>query len=111
MSSQQGTIDFLMEQTASAGTMRFHKMFGEYALYCDDKVVAFVCDDQLFVKPTVAGRAYIGKPEEKPAYPGSKNYFFISGERWDDSEWLTQLIVQTAGELPVPKPKKRRSKI
>jgi len=25
-------------------------MFGEYALYCGDKVVALVCDDQLFVK-------------------------------------------------------------
>lgn len=28
------------------------KMFGEYALYLDGMVVALVCDDKLFLKPT-----------------------------------------------------------
>lgn len=96
MSTQQTTIDFLLEQTAHAGTMTARKMFGEYALYCDRKVVAFVCDDQLYVKPTEEGRAFIGDVEEKPAYPGSKPYFWISGERWDDDEWLTHLVRITA---------------
>lgn len=91
---------------SGAGTITARPMFGEYALYCDGKVVAFVCDDELFVKPTDAGRTYLGEVEEKPAYPGSKMYFYISGERWDDSDWLSELIKTTAAVLPEPKPKK-----
>jgi hypothetical protein len=29
---------------------------GEYAIYCNGKVVALVCDNQLFVKPTEAAQ-------------------------------------------------------
>jgi len=107
MASKQTTIDFLTEQMRSGGEIRSRKMFGEYTLYCDDKVVAFVCDDKLFVKPTEAGREFIGKVEEAPAYPGSKMYFWINEEYWDDADWLSDLISATAAELPLPKPKKK----
>ncbi len=52
MASSQGTVDFIVEQMASAGTVSARKMFGEYGIYCDGKMVALVCDDRLFVKPT-----------------------------------------------------------
>ncbi len=78
-------------------------MFGEYCIYCDQKVVALVCDEELFVKMTLAGKEYLGRCEEKPPYPGAKPWFFISGDYWDDSEWLSQLIKISAAELPIPK--------
>ncbi|MBI3342050.1 TfoX/Sxy family protein [Candidatus Curtissbacteria bacterium] len=106
MATKQSTIDFLVDQIAGAGEINSRKMFGEYALYCDTKVVAFVCDDQLFVKPTAKGRALIENLEEKPPYPGAKLYFWISGDLWEDSEWLTSLIRETASDLPLPKKKK-----
>lgn len=106
MATDQSTIDFLSEQIAGAGRITSRKMFGEYALYCDTKVVAFVCDDQLFVKPTEAGKKYLGTPELKPAYPGSKMYYWIDTEHWDDEEWMSELIKITADALPLPKPRK-----
>jgi TfoX/Sxy family transcriptional regulator of competence genes len=105
MSSQQKTVDFLVEQMAEAGHITTRKMFGEYAIYCDTKVVAFVCDDELFIKPTDVGRQFIDEVVEKPAYPGSKMYFWISGDLWDDADWLSQLIKKTAAVLPLPKRK------
>ncbi len=110
MSSKQSTVDFLLEQMAQAGAISSKKMFGEYALYCNQKVVAFVCDDQLFVKPTNAGRTLLGKCLEAPPYPGAKLYFLISGDLWEESDWLAQLIRVTADELPLPKPKVKRPK-
>lgn len=107
MSTKQSTIDYLTEQIEKAGIIRSRKMFGEYALYCNEKVIAFVCDDQLFVKPTAAGKKYLGKPIEAPAYPGSKMYYIIDGDLWEDSEWLSELVRVTAEELPTPKPKKK----
>ncbi len=40
-------------------------MFGEYALYCDQRVVALICDDQVFVKITDPGKAYVGERYEE----------------------------------------------
>lgn len=106
MGTRAETMDFLVDQLSALPTIRTRKMFGEYCLYLDDKPVAFVCDDELFVKPTDEGRAYIGTPDEAPFYPGSSLYFRVSGDRWEDREWLTELIDLTAAALPEPKPKK-----
>lgn len=109
MATQQKTADYILEQTAGAGDVSVRKMFGEYALYCDGKVAALICDDQLFIKPTKSGKAYIGHPVEAPPYHGAKPSFLISGDRWDDADWLAELIRLTAAELPTPKPKKPKS--
>lgn len=108
MASKQSTIDYLLGQINQAGTVHAKKMFGEYAIYCDEKVVALVCDDQLFLKPTDAGKAYLKSHLEGCPYPGAKPYLLISGDQWEDEEWLTQLLKITATELPIPKKKQKR---
>ena len=92
MATKQATVDFIVEQMAGDGQIRSRKMFGEYAIYCNDKVVALVCDDKLFVKPTQAGRTFIETVEEGEPYPGAKPYFHISGDQWEDRQWLAELI-------------------
>lgn len=109
MATKQQTVDYLVEQMAAAGEVSGRKMFGEYALYCDGKMVASVCDDRLFVKPTAAGRALLGEPYEAPPYPGAKPHFEILGDRWDEADWLSAVIRATAEELPAPVPKKKRA--
>ncbi|WP_028974812.1 TfoX/Sxy family protein [Spirochaeta cellobiosiphila] len=108
MASDIDYMSYIAEQVKEAGQITYRKMFGEYALYCDRKVVALVCDNQLFVKPTNAGRQFIGEPQEHPAYKGAKPSFLIE-DRIDDKEWLTELIYLTAKELPLPKPKKKKT--
>ena len=105
MATDQEFMEFLADQMAGAGDVSYRKMFGEYAVYCGGKVVALVCDNQLFVKPTAAGRAYVGTPVEAPAYPGAKNSFLIE-DAFEDREWISELIRITAKDLPAPKPKK-----
>lgn len=100
-------MEFLADQMAGAGEISHRKMFGEYAVYCGGKVVALVCDNQLFVKPTAAGRAFIGAPVEAPAYPGAKHSFLIE-DAFEDREWISELIRITARDLPAPKPKKSK---
>lgn len=108
MSSQQKTVDYIIEQAAGAGTVTAKKMFGEYGMYCDGKIIALICDDQLFIKPTAAGRAYLGEVTDGEPFPGAKPYFLIEGDRWDDADWLADLVKTTADDLPLPKPKKAR---
>jgi DNA transformation protein and related proteins len=105
MASRQSTVDFIVEQMASAGSISAKKMFGEYAIYCAGKLVALVCDDQLFVKPTAAGREFVGQCVEAPPYPSAKPSLLISGDRIEDADWLSKLISMSASELPQPKKK------
>jgi TfoX/Sxy family transcriptional regulator of competence genes len=110
MSSNQNTVDFIVGQMLGAGDVSYKKMFGEYGLYCGGKMVASVCDDKLFVKPTVRGRAYIGDVVEASPYPGAKPSFLISAEKCEDGTWLSELIKITTEELPMPVKKKKAIK-
>lgn len=84
-------------------------MFGEYGIYCAGKMVALICDDQLFVKSTEGGKQLGGDALLGSPYPGAKPCFLILAERWNDSDWLTELIKTTAMELPLPKKKVKRT--
>ncbi len=114
MATQQSTIDYIIDQVASAGTITSRKMFGEYALYCDGKVVALVCDDTLFVKITPAGRDFVGSHyKEGFAYEGARPSMEITEEQIEDRQWLSELIRITAENVPAPKAKvkvKRKTK-
>lgn len=105
MGSKQSTVDFIIDQISSIGAVSAKKMFGEYGIYCGEKMVGLVCDDQLFIKPTPEGRNLLGECDEAPPYPGAKPCLVIPGELWDDQEALSRLVAVTAAQLPVPKQK------
>lgn len=107
MASDPEFVEYVCDQITNAGTISFRKMFGDYAIYCNGKVIALVCDNQLFIKPTTGGRALIGSAVEAPPYPGAKPYFLIE-DRLDDREWVSDLVRATEAEIPVPKPKARK---
>ncbi len=114
MATSERTIDFLLDQLGSVPGMRARKMFGEYALYCGEKVVALVCDDQLFVKLTAPGKALVGdRYAEGFPYPGAKAALLVGAGDLEDHERLAELIRVTAAALPAPRPKaktKRKAK-
>jgi TfoX/Sxy family transcriptional regulator of competence genes len=109
MASDLNFVKFVADQIDASCDISYRKMFGEYALYSRKKVVALICGDQLFVKPTKAGKSFIGEVVESPPYPGAKLAFLIQ-DKIEDKEWLTQLITLTEKELPSPKPKPKRKK-
>ena len=106
MATQQRTVDYLLEQATGAGTVSAKPMFGEYGIYVDRKMIGSVCDDRLYVKPTESGRAHADPASDAPPYPSAKPNLLIEANRWDDAEWLSELLRVTAAELPTPKARK-----
>lgn len=104
MATSQDTIDYVCDQAGFGARLTFKRMFGEVALYLDGKVVALVCDDQLFLKSTAEGERYLGKVVLAPPYPGARDYFLIGAEI-DDAERVHTALEITARALPEPKPK------
>ncbi len=110
MATKAETIQDILDQSARAGEMRARKMFGEYALYCDDKVVGLVCGDQLYIKITEAGQKFLGADYPTGhAYTGARLSFQIDADLLEDREKLVKLIQITAEELPLPKIKKKKN--
>lgn len=109
MASDSEFVEYVCEQLRAVPELSHRKMFGEYAIYAGNKVVALVCDNQLFVKPTKAGHALLGTPDEAPPYPGAKPHFLIDAHL-DDSDFMSELVRATERELPTPKPKKAKGK-
>ena len=106
MATKQTTVDFILEQLSSVDAVSARKMFGEYALYCDGKVVGLICGDTLYVKITGSGKAFVGEYyQEGNAYRGAKTSMIIDEGRIEDREWLVELVRVTAENLPLPKPR------
>ena len=53
-------------------------------------------------------RAHIGRVNEAPPYKGAKPCFLVSGDQWDDRDWLATLIRVSAAELPLPDKSRRK---
>ena len=108
MASDRVFVTFVCDQLRGAGEISSRRMFGEAAIYLQDKVVGLVCDNQLFVKATELGRAKIGMPIEAPPFPGASNWFLMAD--LDDPEFLADLIRVTADALPPPKVKAKKTR-
>ncbi len=108
MASDPQFAQYVADQIGLPGRVDCRKMFGEFAIYLDGKVVALVCDNQCFFRPTAAGRELLGATVDRPPYPGAKPHFLIA-EQLEDQALVSQLAQATAAALPAPKPRKRRA--
>lgn len=105
MATDRNFLDYVIEQIALGDRLTHKKMFGEYALYVDAKVVAFVCDNSVFVKPSAASTRLAPDLPQRPPYSCAKNYP-VADELLDDSDVMRNLILETAKLMPLPKPRK-----
>jgi TfoX/Sxy family transcriptional regulator of competence genes len=105
MATDADFIAYIEEQAALGARLAHRRMFGEFALYVDDKVVAFACDNSLFVKPSAAAARLAPDLPQRPPYPGAKDYP-VADELLDDADRLRELLLETAALMPAPKPKK-----
>ena len=109
MASDLEFVQFITDQIDSDQEISYRKMFGEYALYCNGKVVGQICDNKFFIKITEAGRAFAGEISEGFPYPGAKPAFLIE-DQIEDRAWVSKLIELTEKALPKPKRKKKKKK-
>ena len=106
MASSEEFVQYAQEQLSQHHHISYKKMFGEYGIYCNGKIIGLVCDNQFFLKPTKAGAALLEESIEAPPYDGAKPYYLL--ENLENRQYLSQLIEATYEELPAPKPKKKK---
>ena len=106
MASSTDFVQYITDQCSGAGEITTKKMFGDYGVYCNGKIIGLICDDCFYLKPTDAGRALLRTVDMRPPYEGAKDYFYLADV--DDHDYLATLISETYKVLPEPKPKKKK---
>lgn len=110
MSTQPETIEFLLDKLHSPERFSTRRMFGEYALYADGKVVGFVCDDLLYVKILPASAELEEICEKGPPYPGAKLYYIVEEVHLSTIENLTNILLDVGKSIPAKKKRLKRKK-
>ena len=106
MSNRPETLDRLHEAFEPL-PIRLQPMFGEHAIYCDDRIFGLVCDDTLLLKLVPEAEELTADLPRGEAYPGSKPYGVVDDDRMRDTEWLHE-VAQTIAATQQPKPAKQR---
>ena len=110
MATRPQTIDDLNDALSDLSGLSTRTMFGEYAVYLGGKVVALVCTDLLYIKPTAGALALVPDPVMAPPYPGAKPHICLEGAL-DDPDQVIATLRAVAADLPDPKPKPKKAKL
>lgn len=108
MGSSPSTIDHILSRVGGKMEVTSRKMFGEYGLYLDGRMVAMVCDDTLFVKALPETIACLGEHEERPPYIGAKPHAVVD-ERFMSGHGRLADLLRCAWKVQ-PEPKKKAKK-
>lgn len=84
------------------------RMFGEYAVYLDGRIPAFVTDGVLSLKITSYQDERLTPDLRGPIYPGSKDYWRIPSALLEDADWIREALTETTAVVAPPKPRKLR---
>lgn len=104
MATNLSFVEYIAELSELEGRLTWRKMFGEYALYLGGKVVAFACDNSLFIKAAPATATLTAALPQRPPYPGAKGYP-VADQLLDEPDTLRRLLLATEQAMPDAKPK------
>ena len=104
MATNLDFAQYVCEQIAPCGCVRYRKMFGEYMIYCNEKPILLLCDDTVFVKILPETTEILGEnaPSDFP-YPGAKAHYVVDP---DDRALINALVKVLEAITPLPKKKK-----
>lgn len=99
-------LAYILEQLSETDGISHKAMMGEYILYHRGKIVAYLCDNRLLVKPVPSALRLMPDARFEPPYEGAKDMLLC--ENTDDRAFLKQLFEAMNPELPEPKQKGKR---
>lgn len=105
MATSEEFARYVGDQLADAGSVRVKPLFGDYGVWLEGKYVGCICDDQLFVKNTPAGRAFAPGLRLAPPYEGAADALLV--EDPEDAAFAAELVRRTWAALPAPRGKKK----
>lgn len=97
-------IEYICDQIAGVGEIRYKKLFGEYMVYVNGKPILLVCDNTVFVKVLPCLDETMREADRGFPYDGAKEHYVLD---IDDAKSSKEVIAILEPVTPLPKPKKK----
>lgn len=107
MATHKETVEFILQKLGDPTSFSVRAMFGEYALYAKGKVVALICDDQLFVKIVPASQELESLCDTDAPYPGAKPHYVVEESQLSSLDSLPAILLAISESLPAKKVAKK----
>lgn len=98
-------IEFVCQQIAPAGEIRYRKMFGEYVIYANEKPVIVACDNIAYVKIHPAIAHLMAEAERGHPYEGAKEHYILDVSR---AQHAVEVVAVLESVLPYPKKRTKK---
>ncbi len=108
MACDKDFIAYVLAKLGHEPRFSARPMFGEYGLYADGKIVGFICDNRLLIKPTPQSMVLEDLCEKDHAYPGSKLYYLVSEDQLDAPQIFCDVMFAIAAATPDKKSRKKK---
>lgn len=99
MATSSEYVTFVCEQIHGYGDVRCRKMFGEYMVYLNDKLIFTVCDNTVYVKQLPVLADLLSDAQTGSPYDGAKPHYLIDPT---DASLLNRLVPLLEAHTPVP---------
>lgn len=106
MATKKEYLDYILDGLSDVSGITHRQMIGEYIIYINEKIAAYVCDNRLLIKPVASAVRLMPDAVYEPPYEGAKDMLLC--ENTDNKDFLTELFNAIEPELAMPK--KRKSK-
>ena len=110
MPSSIDTTQFILSKLRHPERFSARKMFGEFGLYADGKMVALICDDRLYVKIAPPSAALEPQCEKSEPYPRAKPHYIIDEGQLSTIPNLPAILLALAEAMPAKKTKTKPAK-
>lgn len=104
MATSKEYLIFIEEQLSGVEGITYRQMMGEYIVYYNGRIAAYICDNRFLIKPVPAAAAMLPSAIYEPPYEGAKDMILV--ENVDDSNLMTKLFCAIYDELPESKKKR-----
>ncbi len=101
MATSKEYLAFVLDQLSDVNGITHRQMMGEYIIYINGKIAAYLCDDRLLVKPVPSAVQLMPNATYEPPYDGAKDMLLV--DNVDDKVFLKELFEAMYPELPEPK--------
>lgn len=108
MATVADTVEFILTALGNNARFTTRRMFGEYALYADGRVVALICNDQLYVKILPESHELATYCEQDTPYEGARLHYVVAEEELGRIAGLDDILFALAVAVPPPKKKNAR---
>lgn len=106
MSTSKEYLNYVLDLLSELDEITYRAMMGEYIIYYRGRIAGGIYDNRLLIKPVEAAKRLMPEAVFEIPYKGAKEMILIEEENKTALKELFEAIYE---ELPVPKPRKKKT--